>query len=140
MRQELYDFLIEVDKLFPVPLSEREPLALLASKLEQYGTLSCLREEGKIIALCAGYTNDSKNHLGYISVVASLTEYSNKGYAKVVVQNFIEKAKMAGMMAIHLYTDKNNNVALHLYEELGFTVWSIENEPRPEDRHLIRYL
>ena len=116
--QELYKFLKKVDRLFPVPLSEREQLIMLASKFEKYGTVSYVRENGKIIAICAGYTNDQEQRLGYISVVASLPEYTNKGYGKVAVQGFIEKAKNAGMKAIHLYADKENKAALNMYGKL----------------------
>ena len=45
-------------------------------------------------------------------LVASLPEYTNKGYGKVAVQGFIEKAKDAGMKAIHLYADRENEAAL----------------------------
>ena len=134
---ELYNFLVKVERLFPVPLSEREPLTTLASKFEKYGTVSYVRENGKIIAICAGYTNDHEQRLGYISVVASLPEYANKGYGKIAVQDFIEKAKIAGMKAIHLYADKENNIALNMYVKLGFVDWIIPGELRPKDKHLI---
>ena len=137
--QELYKFLKKVENLFPVPLSERVSLAALASKLKKYGAVSCVRENGKIIAVCAGYINDQKDYLGYISVVASLPEYANKGYGKIVVQDFIDKAKNMGMRAIHLYADKHNESALNLYEKLGFIDWVISKEPRPEDKHLIKW-
>ena len=138
--QELYNFLKKVERLFPVPLSEREQLTTLASKFETYGTVSYVRENGKIIAICAGYTNDQEQRLGYISVVASLPEYTNKGYGKVAVQGFIEKAKNAGMKAIHLYADKENKAALNMYGKLGFVDWIIPDELRPEDKHLIRWI
>ena len=138
--QELYKFLKKVERLFPVPLSEREQLIMLASKFEKYGTVSYVRENGKIIAICAGYTNNQEQQIGYISVVASLPEYTNKGYGKVAVQGFIEKAKNAGMKAIHLYADKENKAALNMYGKLGFVDWIIPDELRPEDKHLIRWI
>ena len=138
--KEIYKFLKKVERLFPVPLSEREQLIMLASKFEKYGTVSYVRENGKIIAICAGYTNDQVQRLGYISVVASLPEYTNKGYGKVAVQGFIEKAKNAGMKAIHLYADKENKAALNMYGKLGFVDWIIPDELRPEDKHLIRWI
>lgn len=138
--QELYNFLKKVERLFPVPLSEREQLTTLASKFETYGTVWYVRENGKIIAICAGYTNDQEQRLGYISVVASLPEYTNKGYGKVAVQGFIEKAKNAGMKAIHLYADKENKAALNMYGKLGFVDWIIPDERRPKDKHLIRWI
>lgn len=113
---------------------------MLASKFEKYGMVSYVRENGKIIAICAGYTNDQVQRLGYISVVASLPEYTNKGYGKVAVQGFIEKAKNAGMKAIHLYADKENKAALNMYGKLGFVDWIIPDERRPEDKHLIRWI
>ena len=86
-----------IDNLFPIPLSNKESLAILSSKLEKYGTISYIREQGRIISMCAGYANNLQEQRGYISVVAVLPEYSNKGYGKVAVQGFLEKAKNAGM-------------------------------------------
>lgn len=137
---ELLEFLIRVDRLFPVPLSEKTKLCDLERKLSNFGTLGIVRQNGKIVSLCAGYANDYLNFLAYISVVASLPEYSGKGYGKIAVSEFIEKAKRAGMRAVHLYVVKENIPAVKLYERLGFVDYIVENEPRPEDRHLILYL
>lgn len=137
--KEIYKFLKKVERLFPVPLSEREQLIMLASKFEKYGTVSYVRENGKIIAICAGYTNDQVQRLGYISVVASLPEYTNKGYGKVAVQGFIEKAKNAGMKAIHLYADKENKIALICMERLGFVDWIIQTT-KTRGQTLIRWI
>lgn len=134
---ELLTFLTKIDRLFPVPLSKKESLATLASKLKTYGTISIIRDQDKIVSMCAGYTNNLRNKLGYISVVATLPEYSGKGYGKRAVQDFIENAKKAGMSEVHLYADSGNCKALHMYEKLGFSVWNIPDEPRPEDKHLI---
>lgn len=41
------------------------------------------------------------------------------------------------MKAIHLYADKENGAALNMYDKLGFVDWKINDEPRPEDKHLI---
>lgn len=70
-------------------------------------------------------------------MVASLPEYANKGYGKIAVQSFIEKAKNVEMRAIHLKADKDNDSALNMYESLGIVDWIVANEPRREDRHLI---
>lgn len=134
---ELLYFLIRADHLFPVSLSERGKLCDLERKFSNFGTLGIVRENGKIISLCASYANDCLNRLAYISVVATLPEYSGKGYGKIAVQEFIEKAKNAGMKAIHLYADNKNTPAINLYERLGFVDYMVGNEPRPKDRHLI---
>lgn len=138
--EDLIGFLYGVNGLFPKPLSKKEDLTILASKFVKYGTISCIRENGRIIALCAGYINDKEKQLGYISVVAVLPEYAGKGYGKVVVRDFLEKAKNAGMQAVHLYADTGNRGALKMYERIGFCAWLISEETRPLDKHLIKYL
>lgn len=127
----------EIDNLFPISLFDKESLSVLALKLEKYGTLSCVREQNRIVAMCAGYANDIQNRQGYISVVAVLPEYSNKGYGKVAVQGFLKKTKGAGMSSVYLYADSENSAALHMYKKLGFSEWNIVVEPRPKDKHLI---
>lgn len=102
--------------------------------------ISYVREQDRIVAMCAGYANDLQARRGYISVVAVLPEYSNKGYGKVAVQGFLEKAKSAGMLTVHLYADSKNSAALHMYEKLGFSDWNVVEEPRPNDKHLIKQL
>ena len=105
-----------------------------------YGMMGMVKEGDKIISLCAGYANDNLTRLAYISVVASLPEYAGKGYGKVAVRDFITKAINNGMKAIHLYAVKDNTPAIRMYENLGFIDYIVEDEPRPEDRHLILYL
>lgn len=133
-------FLIKVDHLFPVSLSEKKRLSELADVFMVYGTMGMVKEGDKIISLCAGYANDNLTRLAYISVVASLPEYAGKGYGKVAVRDFITKAINNGMKAIHLYAVKDNAPAIRMYESLGFIDYIVEDEPRPEDRHLILYL
>ena len=133
-------FLIKVDHLFPVSLSEKKRLSELADVFMVYGTMGMVKEGDKIISLCAGYANDNLTRLAYISVVASLPEYAGKGYGKVAVRDFITKAINNGMKAIHLYAVKDNAPAIRMYESLGFIDYIVEDEPRPEDSHLILYL
>ncbi len=137
---ELSCFLKRVDRLFPVPLSEKTDIDTLTAKLVKCGTLSCVKDGERVIALCAGYTNDNHTRLGYVSVVACLPEYANRGYGQSVVRNFVKSAKQAGMRAVHLYAVKDNHAAIHMYEKCGFVDWLIDNEPRLKDRHLIYWI
>ena len=137
---ELSIFLRRVNHLFPISLSEKEALSELADKFIKKGTISVIREENRIISLCAGYANDDLNKRAYISVVATLPEYADKGYGRIVVQNFICKARQKGMKAVHLYAVKENIPAIKMYENLGFEDFVMDNETRPEDKHFILYL
>ena len=136
---ELLCFLLRVNTLFPVPLSIKTDLNLLANKLIQYGTISCIKKDGQIVALCAGYTNDLSTRMGYISVVACLPECSHRGYGKRVVRNFLATAKHAGMWGVHLYTVDTNYAAMYMYKQCNFVNYVIDGEKRPNDRHLVHW-
>ena len=136
-KERLYSFLKAVDKSFPVPLSEKQDLSVLVAKFIEKATLCHVLNEGRMIALVAGYTENVTENMGYISVVATIPEARGKGYAKALVGEFIDIARSKGLSAVHLYTVRTNTSAVKMYEKLGFAEWVCENEPRPDDLHLI---
>ncbi len=135
--EDLLEFLKRVDNSFPVPLSKKQELYDLAQKFCQMATLCYTLENGKMVALVAGYTENLINNTAYISVVATLPEARGKGYAKAAVKQFLDICISKGIAAAHLYTDASNNAAIALYEGLGFVPYTAQDEPRPEDVHLI---
>lgn len=138
--EEIYRFLYKVDTLFPVFLSEKENLKKLTEKILKNGLISAIRVDNELVAFVAGYANDFKNYMAYISIVATLPEYSGKGYGELAVKDFISKCIDRGMKAIHLYAVATNVPAIKMYQKLGFIDYKIENEPRPNDAHFILYL
>lgn len=136
----IYGFLEKVDKTFPIALSEKTDLHQFALKLYNNATLCTVEEDNQIVAMVAGYTENTINSVAYISMVATLPGYKGKGYARQLVSEFIERAKSKRLKAVHLYTVRNNTAAVALYNSLGFVEWHLENEKRPEDIHLIYYL
>lgn len=135
--EQMNAFLEKVDKLFPVPLSEKCSLSVLATKLLFRGTILTISENNSILSMVAGYTKEVIDQKAYISVVATLPDSSGKGYAKTLVREFINIAKNNALVAVHLYTHQSNYKALSMYEGIGFTKWVVSNEPRPNDIHLI---
>lgn len=136
----IYAFLVETNDTFPVPLSNKTDLEQFADKLYRYATLCILEENGKIIAMVAGYTENTVGNTAYISLVATLPAYRGRGYAKQLLLEFIGKSEAKQLKAVHLYTTKENFAAMKMYDSLGFSEWHLENEDRPADVHLIRYL
>lgn len=137
---KIFGFLKKVDKTFPVALSEKTNLKQFALKLYNNATLCTIEESNQIVAMVAGYTENTINSVAFITLVATLPECRGKGYAKQLLLEFIDRAKSKRLKAVHLYAVRNNTTAMKLYNNLGFVEWHLENEKRPEDVHLIYYL
>jgi ribosomal protein S18 acetylase RimI-like enzyme len=136
-RSELIDYFEKVDDLFPTPLSAKESLQVLAEKLLKYGTLCQEFDNGKMVGLVAGYTENAVNNLGYISVVSVLPVKQGEGIASKLVKKFLSIAKKKGLHGVNLYCDRRNDHALKMYERLGFEKYILAGEPRPKDEHLV---
>lgn len=138
-KNQLLIFLQRVDKSFPTPLSEKTDLDAFADKLLEKATLVYETDEDKLVCLIAGYTENVKDGLGYASVLATLDGYRGRGLAKKCLIRFLDLAREKGLLAVHLYTARENEKAIALYRSYGFVPYVLENEPRPDDVHLIIY-
>ena len=137
---QIEEYLIKVDKMFPVPLSCKQDLKDFAKKLYDKATLCLRMQEDKIVAMVAGYTENLANEMAYISIVATCKEAQGNGYAPKLIHEFISICKEKKINAVHLYVVPENEAAVQMYKRIGFQVWEIEQEPRPEDLHLIYYI
>ena len=136
--KQIEEFLTAVDRQFPIPLSQKTDLGVFALKLlhcSKYKTI--INPNGRIISAVFGYIHNTKNNIGYISVVATLPEYKGRGYATSLILDFLEDANKQGLRAVHLYTHAQNAIAIRMYQSIGFRVWDVIDEPRPGDVHLV---
>lgn len=136
----LLEFLVAVDKLYPTSLSLKVSLPKYAKKLHENATICFHEEDGKIVGVVAGYTENTINNAAFVSMVGVLPEYQRKGIAEELVKEFIDRANHKRLDFVHLYAVKENTPAVKLYKKLGFVEWYFENDPRPEDVHFIFYL
>ncbi len=138
--EKIAEFLYEVDKYFPIPLSEKRNLDELALKFFEKGTVCAEYDNfGKVVAMVAGYTDNVEGDKGYISVLATLPSARGKGFAQKVVKDFFGIARAKGLTAVHLYTHSSNIAAINLYKKIGFTEWLLKDEPRFDDIHFVYY-
>lgn len=133
-------FLREVNAEFPIPLSQKVDLSELAVKFFEKATLCCRCDQGRIIAMVAGYLDHTLNNMGYISLVATTTDARRKGYSSNLLRDFLKKASEKGLQAVHVYTHESNMRAIGMYKKVGFVEYNPEYEPHPEDHHFIYYL
>ena len=138
--EQIEFFLNKVDKLFPVPLSEKQNLHEFACKLRNKATICAKVEYGEIVSAVCGYTENVVNKAAYISIVATIPEAQGKGFASELVLQFIGIADSRNLSYVHLYAVPDNIGAIKLYKNLGFKEMILEDEPRPQDAHLIYYI
>lgn len=134
--EQLTEFLKAVDQDFPVPLSQKQQLSQYAAKLHSCATLCTECRDGRILSIAAGYTDNTVDGLGYISLVATLAEARGQGHAS---RQFLDIARTKGLRGVHLYAVASNEPAVRMYRRLGFTEYHPLNDPRPDDLHLIHY-
>ena len=137
---QIENFLREVDRYFPVPLSRKQDLHDFSLKLHQKATLCYELSNGEIEAMVAGYTENLVGNVAYVSVVATRKSSQGKGLASKLIKEFIAVCKEKRSGAVHLYTDKSNVAAIKMYRKIGFSDWILQDEPRPDDIHLIYYV
>lgn len=126
-----------IDRLFPVPLSQKQSLEGFARKLLEKGTICAQWEDGEIVSIVAGYTDEMWEHMAYFSIAATLPQAQGKGYISRLFRAFLEIAREKGAVGAHLYAHPGNTHAIGIYRHLGFVDYHPDNEPRPEDVHLV---
>lgn len=135
--EQIEEFLIKVDRSFPIPLSQKQNLHEFAQKLSEKATICARTEGGAIVSAVFGYTENVEHNRAYISVVATLPEARGKGYASELVRSFIGIAEEKGLDGVHLYAFPSNVGAIAMYERIGFRKVTLPDEPRPHDAHLV---
>ncbi len=139
--QELLDFLKAVDKDFPIPLSQKNQLEVLAKKFYDKADIFAVRIDNQLAGAMIAYVTNGYSDVAYATVLAVRKEFRGKGIAGQVLNEFIQTAKNFGKYkAVELYTSPTNVGAIKLYEKTGFIKYEIKDEPRPNDLHLIYYL
>lgn len=138
--EQLLRFLMDVDDQFPIAISKKQNLDSLAAKLHSKATLCTAIDGDEIVSMAAGYTDHVVENMAYLSILATRKEYKGKGLAEQLVNEFISIARDKHLIAVHLYAVHENLPAVKLYEKLGFVPYTMENEPRPRDLHLIYHL
>lgn len=136
-KNKIYDFLVQIDQDFPVPLSDKVNLLQYASKLWSKATLCSQVENGRIVGLVAGYTDNLSDDKAYIAIVGVVKEARHKKIAQKLIADFVNICSEKHISYVHLYTSAENIAAIGIYYNIGFKKMTINNEPRPNDVHLI---
>lgn len=131
-------FLREIDKSFPVPLSEKIELNKLAQKLVENGYVYMASDGDRPVGMFGFYANDVINRSAYGSVLGVITDYRRQGISKKLLEKVTSFCRDSGMSRFELYTHKTNTSAVTLYEKSGFV--RVEDSCRPNDIKFVKEL
>ena len=95
-------------------------------------------QNGVIATMVAGYTKNLTGNLAFVSIMATRKEYRGQGLASKQLAKFLEECRKVGASGAHVYAVESNLPAVATYKKLGFEKYELENEPRPDDLHLIK--
>ena len=118
MEYDIYNFLLEVDKDFPTPLSNKVNLEEYADKLQRCAVIFKATCGTTIMGMVAMYCNDTTSKSAYIPLVATKKDYRGLGIGKSLIGGAVCFARKKGLKKIGIHTENPN--ALKLYASLGF--------------------
>jgi ribosomal protein S18 acetylase RimI-like enzyme len=114
----------QCDSNFIMELEQRIDLMTYADKLAQYAQCFEAWENGQLVGLVAIYCNDIQNHHAYITNVSTLTSWQGRGIARNLLNRACDYARESGMTHVQLEVAINNQIAIHLYQQRGFSLIS----------------
>lgn len=120
--EQLRDFVVRVDTLLPTSLSSRVNIDKYCEKILRFGRVSAIIIDNRVVSAALYYCNDSKTHDGYMTLLATLPEYSGKGLANLVINNMETTAANCGMKRMKTETDLINTKAIALYSKCGYLI------------------
>lgn len=119
----LEKIIIELEgQLIPSLTSRNVDIATYASRLSKNGFALSLSMGDKTAGLIAGYANDMKTRIAYISFFAVASEYRGKGLGHILFRRFEVECAKTGMERLAFEVHKINNKAISFYYSLGCSI------------------
>lgn len=94
------------------------------SKLIEYATIISIRENNQIVGAICFYSNNQKNLIAYVSMIAVHADYRGKGIGDELLSFAIANCKRKGFVFCKLEVNKKNAKALALYNKNDFSIIS----------------
>lgn len=120
-KEQIVDFLESINYDFNPPLTEKVNLSEYVDKILSSASLIYrLSSENRLIGLVVLYCNNVIDLKSYIALVAVHRDYRGKGIAKDMMKEAIKVVKNNKYLTLGIHS--NNEIAISLYLNLGFTI------------------
>ncbi len=119
----------QCDDIFIRELEERVDLMVYADKIVKYSQRFEAWSDDQLVSLVAIYCNDIQNFQAYISNVSTIPSWQKRGIARNLLNRACYYARESGMRHIQLEVAKDNQRAIYIYQQCGFSLigYSLNN-------------
>ena len=119
-KNDLFKFIINTERLFNPPISERVNLNDYINKLILESEILVAKEieNNKLIGVAAYYCTPNKFDYAFLSFIAVNSKY--KGVGSLLIQEMIEYCKYKNMKGIETQTWESNERSLSLFKKFDF--------------------
>lgn len=121
-RQEIYQHLQGVNKLFVPSLEERVDIADFSDKIFNNTITFEAWDNENLIGLLSVYFNNTIDYYAFINNVSTEKKYANSDIATSLMNSCIEYGQNNNFKIIGLEVSTQNLIAIKLYEKFGFQV------------------
>lgn len=117
-RERFYQYLLEVNGDFAIPLSHKVNLQDYALKLLTYGHVLVIVDATAILGAIAYYCNNQQTQIAVWPFLSVKSQNQGRGYATKLIKSMILDCRNNGMKFIQC--DSVNPIAIDLYKKIGF--------------------
>ena len=137
---DVIEFIKKIDKLFPIPLSNKIDIEEYVCKLYKNGKIILAKTNDCIAGIIGGYMNDQKENIAYISILGIDEKYQCKKIGTKLLNVFQQIAKRNKMKKIYLSVNKSNNKGITFYKKNGYELSGKCITQVDHDYTLVKYI
>ena len=124
----VFTHLVKCNDNFIPKLTDKVDIAAYSKKIAENSVTFEAWLKDELIGLIAAYFNDSKNHVGFITNVSTVKEYSGKGIASQLMNRCIAYAIEKQFSEITLEVFHKNSSAFELYKKFHFKQTAVKDD------------
>lgn len=121
-RQDIYQHLHRVNRLFIPPLENRVDIEKFSDKIFDTAVTFEAWEDEKLIALISSYFNNMADNYGFINNISVEEQYTTQGIATSLMNSCIEYGRNNDFKVLGLEVCIHNIKAIRLYEKFDFKI------------------
>ncbi|MDO8254152.1 GNAT family N-acetyltransferase [Shewanella algae] len=122
-KEQVLEFLLEVDSEFSPPLSSKLDLELYAIKIVNNAIIiSDIHNGNELRGMAATYANEERKHTAYLTFIGVKKCFRGLGIARSMINATEAQLLKAGFSILRLEVYKENR-AIELYKDIGFEVY-----------------
>lgn len=127
--EKLYNVLYKIEKQWTNGMAnDSVSLMEYAEKIYRNAIILGAVEKDEIVGICAAYVNNKENQQAYLTYIALMMSFANKGLGTELLHIMENTAIEAGMKSMKLEVNKRNYDALRFYKKNRYNITAEKND------------